>query len=616
MLMGQSIHLFIYGISTALAAATPVFHQTPHAGSESTQYFSRGLELDFGTDFALEAGGIPLNIPSHIHGPGFLDTDLLIPELMGECVYTKGSYQADQTGFAVAGSASRDLASSLDSPLLKLVYGGAAADNYARVLWADHRRAARLTYGIDLSRMHRPWNQLADAGRINAAVRKDGEAPWGSWIFTALGSAGRSDSGAAEPSRPVPAETPDYKAGDGTQSQQLYAAWRLNREDEAGSSRFRIFGGSALYRRWNNWTYFMHDPVHGDQAEELDRRAFLGLDGARTWLCPAGSAEWSHTLGFELRADRVMAAEVHASQNRGWVIGGPVPAGEAWADLRHGALHGQTGVTWGGGWEAFLGLRLDSQENRANLLTGPWRPQNRSQTLGSPKAGLAFGPTPGTRFALQAGRGFRLGDAFREGQPMYRSTSVELSAQTRPADFWTASVTFWRLDLESEVLFNPSQNILLGQGPANHSGLEFFNGFKSGPWHGELVWGWNRASLNDLAPGQDRVPGFVPQTGYAGVGWKGRTTAVDLSVRRTGARPLTGDGGQLANAEDGFQVRVEQTLGRWSVAVEVMNALNRKNFNHEYYYLSQLPGEAAPVLDRHFKPADPQLIRLELLRRF
>ena len=242
----------------------------------------------------------------------------------------------------------------------------------------------------------------------------------------------------------------------------------------------------------------------------------------------------------------------------------------------------------------------------------PWR----TQTLGSPRAGLAFVPNPGTRFALQAGRGFRLGDAFREAQPMYRSRSVEFSAQTRPATGWTTSVTLWQLELEAEVLFDPLQNALLGQGPARHSGLEFFNGFKSGPWHGELVWGWNRAALLDLPAGQDRVPGFVPQTGYAGIGWKGRTTAVDLSVRRTGARPLTGDGGQLAHAEDGFQVRVEQGLGRWSVAVEVLNPLNRKQYNHEFYYASRLPGEAAPVFDRHFKPADPQLIRLELLRRF
>ena len=618
MLISRSRNLFIYGMTSLLGAATPVLHQTPHAGSESTQYFGRGLELDFGTDFAQEAGGIPLNIPSHVHGPGFLDTDLLIPELLGETVYTKGSYQAAQGGFAVAGSAARDLASSLDSPLLKLVYGGAAADNYARILWADHRPAARLTYGLDLSRMHRPWNQLADAGRINAAVRKDGEAAWGSWVFTALGSAGRSDSGAAVPERPVPAPgaLADIHAGDGTQSQQLYAAWRLFREDADGRSQARVYGGSALYRRWNNWTYFLRDPVNGDQSEQLDRRAFLGLDGARTWLRPQGGAEWSHTLGFELRADRVMAAWARPTQDRALVTDGPVPASEAAAELRHGALYGQSGLTWAGGWEAFLGLRLDAHENRGTALAGPWRPQRRTQTLGSPRAGLAFVPNPGTRFALQAGRGFRLGDAFREAQPMYRSRSVEFSAQTRPATGWTTSVTLWQLELEAEVLFDPLQNALLGQGPARHSGLEFFNGFKSGPWHGELVWGWNRAALLDLPAGQDRVPGFVPQTGYAGIGWKGRTTAVDLSVRRTGARPLTGDGGQLAHAEDGFQVRVEQGLGRWSVAVEVLNPLNRKQYNHEFYYASRLPGEAAPVFDRHFKPADPQLIRLELLRRF
>ena len=35
-----------------------------------------------------------------------------------------------------------------------------------------------------------------------------------------------------------------------------------------------------------------------------------------------------------------------------------------------------------------------------------------------------------------------------------------------------------------------------------------------------------------------------------------------------------------------------------------------------YYYESQLPGEAAPVADRHFHPVEPRTLRVALSTKF
>ena len=44
-------------------------------------------------------------------------------------------------------------------------------------------------------------------------------------------------------------------------------------------------------------------------------------------------------------------------------------------------------------------------------------------------------------------------------------------------------------------------------------------------------------------------------------------------------------------------------------AAQLFNAFDRKVNDITYYYESQLPGEAAPVEDIHFHPAEPRTLR-------
>jgi outer membrane receptor protein involved in Fe transport len=49
---------------------------------------------------------------------------------------------------------------------------------------------------------------------------------------------------------------------------------------------------------------------------------------------------------------------------------------------------------------------------------------------------------------------------------------------------------------------------------------------------------------------------------------------------------------------------------RLEVVLDVLNLLDRAVNDIEYFYESRLAGEAAPVEDRHFHPAEPRTIRV------
>jgi hypothetical protein len=64
---------------------------TQHAGGgKANQYFLRGFNLDHGTDFAVFLDGMPLNLPSHAHGEGYSDMNVVIQELVQRVNYEKG----------------------------------------------------------------------------------------------------------------------------------------------------------------------------------------------------------------------------------------------------------------------------------------------------------------------------------------------------------------------------------------------------------------------------------------------------------------------------------------------------------------------------------------------
>ena len=62
-----------------------------HSGEgKANQYYLRGFNLDHGTDLAAIVAGMPINLPTHAHGQGYLDLNFLMPELLSGIQYRKG----------------------------------------------------------------------------------------------------------------------------------------------------------------------------------------------------------------------------------------------------------------------------------------------------------------------------------------------------------------------------------------------------------------------------------------------------------------------------------------------------------------------------------------------
>jgi outer membrane receptor protein involved in Fe transport len=88
-------------------------------------------------------------------------------------------------------------------------------------------------------------------------------------------------------------------------------------------------------------------------------------------------------------------------------------------------------------------------------------------------------------------------------------------------------------------------------------------------------------------------------------------------VRYFGATPLTQD--DTVRSRPSLQVNGEagyRFTRALSGSVSVVNLLDRQDYDIEYYYASQLHGEAAPVNDLHVHPMESRSVRVSLSYQF
>jgi hypothetical protein len=249
---------------------------TQHSGAgKANQFFLRGFNLDHGTDFATALDGVPLNLRTHAHGQGYTDLNFVIPELVERVDYRKGPYFASKGDFASAGAADIRYATSLPKNLVEVTLG---TFMYGRTLFAGAPAVAKgsLLYGLELFHDDGPWNHADDYRRLNGVLRysqKSGNARWG---VTAMGYYGLWNATDQIPLRSAASgEIDRYSPIDPTDGGRTYRfSLSGDYQAEAGGGVFQASAYAVRYKLnlFSDFTYFLDDPVRGDQFEQADDR--------------------------------------------------------------------------------------------------------------------------------------------------------------------------------------------------------------------------------------------------------------------------------------------------------------------------------------------------------
>lgn len=614
-----------------LLEAIPGVIVSQHSGEgKANQFYLRGFNLDHGTDLRTTLDDMPVNQRSHSHGQGWTDLNFLIPELAARMDYKKGPYSSTTGDFSSAGSAAITYANRLRQSIFSSTVG---EHNYQRALLAASPDFAdgSFLYALELMHNDGPFIQGDNFKKINAVVRySEGFANNGFNLSAMLyrGSWNATDQiplRAVENGSLDPYDAIDYSDGGQAHRYSLSSVWRRTNNDEASKvSAYLIHNQLDLF---SNFTYFMDDPINGDQFSQPDRRVTSGINASHTWHSHVYGNNTDLTLGSQIQNDNIFNG-LNKTRERQTVS---TVRRDHIKELSIG-LYADMSTRWSEYFRSNLGLRLD----RYQFQVQSDRLENSGKTsdqLLSPSASLVFGPWKQTEFYLNLGRGFHSNDARAtltrldpqslqntEVSPgLVRSYGQEVGLRSEWLTRLQTSISLYRLDFDSELNFVGDAGTTEAGRPSRRHGVEISTSYQASNWLSvDLDAAYARARYRDADIATRHVVGAVEGVAQLSAtvdrlgAWSGA-----LRLRYFGPRALTEDNLVRSRPSSTLNGRISYKFSP-SVKLELegFNLSNRRDSAIDYYYASQLKNEAVAKEDKHFHPIEPRSFRLMLVKTF
>ncbi len=612
-----------------LLETIPGFIATQHSGGgKANQYFLRGFNLDHGTDFAVFEDGVPLNMRTHGHGQGYLDLNFIIPELVDTISFTKGPYRAENGDFATAGAARFRTVDTLDAPFVKAEIG---TSNYYRIVAAGSTKlgGGDLLLGVETRYDDGPFDLAQDLRLVSGFAKWTGPLGGGTLRASATGYHVKFRSPEQVPLRAIQSGLIDrlgFLDSDlGGETTRIGGV--LNWTDD-NKTPLNILAYAHYYNfiLTSNFTYFLDNPVDGDEFQQQDRRFVMGGRVDKRFDFDAGIPV-ELLVGAEGRYDLVNPVVLARTAGRSiltTVRRDTVNEGSA-------ALFAEATIRPTPRLRLLIGGRVDRYKFhvRSDLAENSGA---SNDTKVSPKASVAWTPIDAFEIYSNYGRGFHsndargtsinidpnTGNAATPVDALVTATGYEGGLRLKPVGGLTLTAAYWWLDLKSELLFLGDGGTTEAQGPSKRRGFELSAFYQPARWLTiDAEYTGSRGRLTDLPPGADHIPGAIEQVIAGGFVATYGKASLAMRARHFGRYSLIEDNSVRADPLTVVNARVEYQLGRVELAADLLNMFNARDNEIEYFYASRLPGEPADgVEDRHIRPIEPRQLRVSATVRF
>jgi outer membrane receptor protein involved in Fe transport len=478
-----------------------------------------------------------------------------------------------------------------------------------------------------------PWNNPEDLQKFNGVLRYSRGDQRDGFDVTLMGYDSEWDS-------------TDQVAKRAVESGYIGRFGSLDETDGGESSRYSLSAGGRMglgpgqllvnayvisYEMdlWSNFTYFLDDPVNGDQFQQSDERMVYGIHPRYAWSSRLGGVEMTNTVGLQARYDDIDRVALYSTRARERVS----TTREDSVKQSSVGVYIENASQWTSWFRSVVGLRGDyydfDVDSSIDVNSG-----KEDDSIVSPKLSLIFGPWAKTEYFVNAGYGFhsndargttiavdpKTGDPADPVDPLVRTKGAEVGLRTEAIRNLQSSLAVWYLKQDSELLFVGDAGTTEASRPSKRYGVEWINYWRPLPWLlVDAEAAWSHARFDDDDPAGDHIPGAAEWVGQLGVTvdnvgpWFG-----SVQLRYLGTRPLIEDDSVRSSSTTITNLRVGYALSKnFRVHLDVLNLFDVEDSDIEYFYESFIPAiDAAPREDIHFHPVEPRQFRLTLIATF
>jgi len=591
-----------------------------HAGGgKAEQIFLRGFDCDHGTDINITVDGMPVNMVSHAHGQGYSDLHFVIPETVDNIDFDKGSYFADKGDFTTAGFVGFNTKNALQNSSLS--FEGGQFDTFRTVALFNllNKENQSAYFAGEYMMTDGYFDAPQNFNRINLFGKYAAKMNNGDHLALSV-SHFKSQWDAS-------GQIPDRAVNDGTISH--YGAIDSNEGGNTGRTNFNLQYDAKIdenthikntaylskydFELYSNFTFFLNDPVNGDQIKQKENRTIVGFQSEYNQKL---SEKWLFKLGAGLRNDNNKDVELSHTVNRKTVL-----EYLSLGNINQTNLFSYSSVDFTSGkWLLNGGLRLDYfkfgyEDQLASIYTN----QTQAKAIVSPKLNFLYTQNEKLQYFLKLGKGFHSNDTrvvmAQKGEKILPETyGADLGINWKPFPRMIVNAAVWYLYLAQEFVYVGDEAVVEPSGKTERKGLDFGFRYQLTNW---LFWNTDYTYTHARSIDEPRGNNYLPlapvhtlMNGFSVKDLKGFSGS--LRTRFLGDRPANEDNSVVAKGYCITDLSVTYQIKKVSIGVNIDNIFNTKWKETQFLTESRLANETDPVEEIHFTAGTPFNARLIL----
>ena len=598
-----------------------------HAGGgKAEQIFLRGFDMDHGTDVSIHVDGLPVNMVSHAHGQGYADLHFLIPEIIGSVNFDKGPYDAAHGNLATGGYIDFHTLTCPDKNRIQLGVGQYQTRRLVTLLnilgnnGHAHNQNAYVAGEFFLS--DGPFDNSQHFKRYNLFGKYSSYLDLDHHLTVEL-SLFRSDWDASGqiPQRAIDEGIIDrFGAIDNTEGGQTgrkNMLVRLNSNFPDGSNLMNLMYFTDYdFTLYSNFTFFLNDPVHGDEIRQREQRTIYGYSARYQKPHDLGSWEGHLTVGGDFRFDAIRGQELSHVEKRFTTLDtinfGDI--NEINTDL---FIREKINL---GNWMFSAGTRLDIFTFESiNRLLPDYRRDAIRKAVVCPKASLSYNLSRRWQLYLRGGGGFHTNDTrdvimVHGDRVIPMAWGSDLGTLWKPTDNLVVQTALWYLYMQQESVFSGDEGTVEPTGRTRRVGIDLSMRYQYRNWlYADLDLNYANPVYPDEPEGANHVP-LAPIFSSVG-GIKlilGNGLGGSLRYRYMSDRPANEDNTVTALGYTVVDAALHYLKPKYEIALIVENLLNTEWNEAQFATESRLYNEPAPVTELHFTPGTPFFLKVRM----
>ncbi|MES2811633.1 MAG: TonB-dependent receptor plug domain-containing protein [Bacteroidota bacterium] len=599
-----------------------------HAGGgKAEQIFLRGFDIDHGTDIALSVDGMPVNMVSHAHGQGYADLHFVIPETIEKIDFGKGTYYANKGDFATAGYVSFLTKEKIENSSLSLEVGQfntMRTVGIFNLLENQKKQSAYLATEYVLT--DGPFDSPQNFKRMNLFGKYTNSLSENS-KFSIMASRFTSkwDASGQIPQRLVDNGTISrFGAVDDTEggntSRTNFNMSLTKNISENTFLKTNAFYSNYQFELYSNFTFFLEDPINGDQIKQKENRDIYGLNSEINKRVKIATTDALVQAGFGFRADETKNTELSHTKNRS----------ETLESLKLGDID-QTNVFSYLNAEFDFGkfkinpaIRVDYFKfNYQDKLAVNYKTQSENKVKFSPKLNFIFSQNNDLQFYLKSGLGFHSNDTRvvveQTGKKILPTAfGSDLGTIFKPFPRLVVNSALWYLDLEQEFVYVGDAGVVEPSGRSKRMGIDLGLRYQMTDYlFFDADANYTYARSTDEPDGMDYIPlapDFTATGGFSIADYKGFSGGFHYRYLKT--RPANEDNSIVAKGYMVSDINVNYKYGKFVFGIAAENIFNTKWNETQFATESRLQNEVESVEEIHFTPGTPFFMKGKITYTF